>query len=140
MDEISTGLAFMLGTLGLLHIFMRFMTVPDARAARRSIAWGVGRHRVRAYLLDCADRPLADGLVSQDGGSVPARQPRDRLGPDRVPGCLVGTWLGRREQLGLESFDEVRVRSTTGLGEEVAPPRRSRKPREPGPREPVVAP
>ena len=42
VDEISTGLAFMLGTLGLPHILMRFMTVPDARAARRSIGWSVG--------------------------------------------------------------------------------------------------
>ena len=42
VDEISTGVAFMLGTLGLPHILMRFMTVPDARAARRSIGWAVG--------------------------------------------------------------------------------------------------
>ena len=32
----------MLGTLGLPHILMRFMTVPDARAARKSIGWTVG--------------------------------------------------------------------------------------------------
>ncbi len=42
VDEISTGLAFMLGTLGLPHILMRFMTVPDGRAARRSVGWAVG--------------------------------------------------------------------------------------------------
>jgi cation/acetate symporter len=42
VDEISTGIAFMLGTLGLPHILMRFMTVPDGRAARRSIGWAVG--------------------------------------------------------------------------------------------------
>ena len=42
VDEISTGLAFALGTLGLPHILMRFLTVPDARAARRSIGWAVG--------------------------------------------------------------------------------------------------
>jgi cation/acetate symporter len=42
VDEISTGLAFLLGTLGLPHILMRFLTVPDARAARRSIGWAVG--------------------------------------------------------------------------------------------------
>jgi len=51
-------------------------------------------------------------------------------------GCLIGTWLGRREQLGLDSFDEVRVRSTTGLGAEVAPARPP-APR-PAPREPVA--
>ena len=42
IDEISTGLAFMLGTLGLPHILMRFLTVPDARSARKSIGWAVG--------------------------------------------------------------------------------------------------
>lgn len=42
VDEISEGLAFALGTLGLPHILMRFMTVPDGRAARRSIGWAVG--------------------------------------------------------------------------------------------------
>jgi cation/acetate symporter len=42
VDEISTGLAFALGTLGLPHILMRFLPVPDARSARRSIGWAVG--------------------------------------------------------------------------------------------------
>jgi cation/acetate symporter len=42
VDEISIGLAFALGTLGLPHILMRFLTVPDARSARRSIGWAVG--------------------------------------------------------------------------------------------------
>jgi cation/acetate symporter len=42
LDEISTGMAFVLGTCGLPHILMRFLTVPDARAARRSVGWAVG--------------------------------------------------------------------------------------------------
>ena len=42
LDEISTALAFVLGTCGLPHILMRFLTVPDGRAARHSIAWAVG--------------------------------------------------------------------------------------------------
>lgn len=42
LDAISTGLAFALGTAGLPHILMRFFTVPDARAARRSVGWSVG--------------------------------------------------------------------------------------------------
>jgi len=53
-------------------------------------------------------------------------------------GCVIGTWLGRRERLGLDSFDEVRVRSTTGLGAEVAE-RRTPAPKQPAPREPVGA-
>jgi len=42
LDEISTGVAFVLGTCGLPHIMMRFLTVTDARAARRSVGWAVG--------------------------------------------------------------------------------------------------
>jgi cation/acetate symporter len=42
LDEISTGLAFLLGTCGLPHILMRFLTVPDAKAARGSVGWAVG--------------------------------------------------------------------------------------------------
>jgi cation/acetate symporter len=42
LDTVSTGVAFLLGTAGLPHILMRFFTVPDARAARRSVGWAVG--------------------------------------------------------------------------------------------------
>ena len=38
---ISFGIAFLLGTAGLPHILMRFFTVPDAKAARGSVAWAV---------------------------------------------------------------------------------------------------
>jgi cation/acetate symporter len=42
LDAISLGLALMLGTGGLPHILMRFYTVPDARAARRSVFYATG--------------------------------------------------------------------------------------------------
>jgi cation/acetate symporter len=41
INEISFGLALLLGTAGLPHVLMRFFTVPDARAARSSIGWAV---------------------------------------------------------------------------------------------------
>lgn len=41
-DAISLGLALMFGTAGLPHILMRFYTVPDARAARRSVFIATG--------------------------------------------------------------------------------------------------
>ena len=41
INSISFGLALLLGTAGLPHLLMRFFTVPDAKAARSSIAWGV---------------------------------------------------------------------------------------------------
>lgn len=41
-DAFSLGLALMFGTAGLPHILMRFYTVPDARAARRSVFYATG--------------------------------------------------------------------------------------------------
>jgi cation/acetate symporter len=299
VDEISTGIAFMLGTLGLPHILMRFMTVPNARAARRSIGWAVGLIGVfyvlvaiiglggRAILGDAGvqlggksgnliapylaqhlgggpgsaggdiffaaisaiafttilavvagvlmaasgaaahdvygtvlrkgqstDRQeivagriavavigaigaviaiiagptfnvqllvgmtfavaasanfpvlllaltwrrfntmgvvfgIAFGLVSsivliilspmvwspKTAAPFPLGNPAIVSIPIGFLGCFIGTWLGRHEQLGLDSFDEVRVRSTTGLGSEKAKPRRA-----PDVQEPAVRP
>ena len=302
VDEISTGVAFMLGTLGLPHILMRFMTVPDARAARRSIGWAVGligvfyvfvaiiglggrailgpageklggktgnliapylaqhlgggpghaggdiffavisavafttilavvagllmaasgaaAHDVYGRVLrkgQATDRQeivagrvavaaigvvgailaliagktfnvqllvgmtfavaasanfpvlllaltwrrfnslgvvlgIAFGLVSsivliilgpmvwspKTAAPFPLGNPAIVSIPIGFLGCVLGTWLGRHERIGLDSFDEVRVRSTTGLGAEVAP-RRERGSRERPAREPVPA-
>jgi cation/acetate symporter len=37
LDQISLGIAFALGAAGLPHIMMRFFTVPNAKAARKSV-------------------------------------------------------------------------------------------------------
>ncbi|HZF59228.1 MAG TPA: cation acetate symporter [Rubrobacter sp.] len=45
LDSISLNIALVLGTAGLPHILIRFLTVPDAKAARRSIivaTWIIG--------------------------------------------------------------------------------------------------
>jgi cation/acetate symporter len=42
LDALSLGMALMFGTAGLPHILMRFYTVPDARAARRSVFYATG--------------------------------------------------------------------------------------------------
>jgi len=42
LDALSLGLALMFGTAGLPHILMRFYTVPDARAARKSVFVATG--------------------------------------------------------------------------------------------------
>jgi len=39
---ISIALAFVFGTAGLPHVLMRFFTVPNARQARRSVAYAIG--------------------------------------------------------------------------------------------------
>ncbi|MGE4299456.1 MAG: sodium/solute symporter [Desulfovibrionaceae bacterium] len=41
-DAVSLGLALMFGTAGLPHILMRFYTVPDAKAARKSVFVATG--------------------------------------------------------------------------------------------------
>ena len=41
-DQISLGMALVLGTAGLPHILMRFFTVPSAREARTSVFWAMG--------------------------------------------------------------------------------------------------
>ncbi|TMD06904.1 MAG: cation acetate symporter [Chloroflexi bacterium] len=42
LENISLGMALVLGTAGLPHILMRFFTVPNAKAARTSVAWAMG--------------------------------------------------------------------------------------------------
>jgi cation/acetate symporter len=41
LDQISLGLALVLGTAGLPHILIRFYTVPDAKTARVSVIWAM---------------------------------------------------------------------------------------------------
>src|ERR1019366_1947498 len=40
IESISLGLTLMFGTAGLPHILMRFFTVTDAKAARKSVLYG----------------------------------------------------------------------------------------------------
>lgn len=42
ISAISLGLALMFGTAGLPHILMRFFTVSDAKAARKSVLYATG--------------------------------------------------------------------------------------------------
>lgn len=42
VDAVSLGLALMFGLLGLPHILMRFFTVPDSKAARKSVLYATG--------------------------------------------------------------------------------------------------
>lgn len=41
IDQISLGMALVLGTAGMPHILMRFFTVPTAQAARVSVIWAM---------------------------------------------------------------------------------------------------
>ncbi len=42
ISAISFGMALMFGTAGLPHILMRFITVPNAKEARKSVLWATG--------------------------------------------------------------------------------------------------
>ncbi len=42
VSTVSLGLALMFGTAGLPHILMRFFTVKDAKAARKSVFYATG--------------------------------------------------------------------------------------------------
>src|SRR4029453_6249483 len=41
IDQISLGMALVLGTAGMPHILMRFFTVPNAHQARVSVIWAM---------------------------------------------------------------------------------------------------
>ena len=41
IDQLSLGMALVLGTAGLPHILMRFFTVPTAQDARTSVIWAM---------------------------------------------------------------------------------------------------
>ena len=64
-DMISLAVALVLGTAGLPHILMRFFTVPNAKAARTSVAWAMVLIGV-FYLTTAAIGLGAALLVGQD--------------------------------------------------------------------------
>jgi cation/acetate symporter len=86
LDVVSTGLAFALGTAGLPHILMRFFTVPDARAARRSAGWAVlfiGVFYVLVMIVGLGSRALlgAGGeKLAGEGGNLAAPYLAQSLG------------------------------------------------------------
>lgn len=41
LEQVSLGLALVLGTAAMPHILMRFFTVPDAKTARSSVLWAM---------------------------------------------------------------------------------------------------
>jgi cation/acetate symporter len=64
LDFISLGIALVLGTAGLPHILIRFYTVPNAKAARKSVNWAIGIIGA-FYLMTIALGFGAAALISQ---------------------------------------------------------------------------
>ena len=93
LDFISLALALVLGTAGLPHILIRFYTVPDSKAARKSVLWAIGLIGI-FYLMTLALGFGAAALVGSKaiseqspGGNTAAPQLAEALGG-------VGTGLG----------------------------------------------
>jgi cation/acetate symporter len=86
LDALSLGMALMFGTAGLPHILMRFYTVPDAQAARRSvfIATGlIGLFYLMTFILGFGAMVLVgpDAIRAVDaGGNMAAPMLAELLG------------------------------------------------------------
>ena len=96
LDLVSLGIALVLGTAGLPHILVRFYTVPDAKAARKSVLWAIGIIG-SFYLMTICLGFGAAALVGPDAiraqspsGNTAALQLAEAIGADFF-GSLGGT-------------------------------------------------
>lgn len=86
LDTISLFLALVLGTAGLPHILIRFLTVPDAKSARSSIVtatWVIGGFYLLTPIVGYGATLLvgANAIAAQDpAGNVAAPQLAGELG------------------------------------------------------------
>jgi cation/acetate symporter len=89
ISAISTGVALMFGTAGLPHILMRFFTVKDATAARRSVFYAtgfIGYFYILTFIIGFGAmvllslnpeyllKPIAESLAADPKGTVTAAQ------------------------------------------------------------------
>jgi len=104
IESISLGLTLMFGTAGLPHILMRFFTVTDAKAARKSVLYGtcfIGFFYILTFIIGfgaivlVANRPeyVADIsksiLTLKGGGSMPAVYLSHAIGGDFFLGFIA---------------------------------------------------
>ena len=91
LDQISLGMALVLGTAGMPHILMRFFTVPTAQAARKSVIIAmfiIGGFYVLTTLLGfgAAVNLTPQGIISVDpGGNMATLMLAQQLGADISP-------------------------------------------------------
>ena len=91
LDQISLGMALVLGTAGMPHILMRFFTVPTAQAARKSVIIAmfiIGGFYVLTTLLGfgAAINLTPQGIISVDpGGNMATLMLAQQLGADITP-------------------------------------------------------
>jgi cation/acetate symporter len=104
IESISLGLTLMFGTAGLPHILMRFFTVTDSKAARKSVLWGtcfIGFFYILTFIIGfgaivlVANNPayLTDITKSvlnlKGGGSMPAVYLSHAIGGDLFLGFIA---------------------------------------------------
>ncbi|MGE0919566.1 solute symporter family protein [Trichlorobacter lovleyi] len=91
LDQISLGMALVLGTAGMPHILMRFFTVPTAQAARKSVIVAmfiIGSFYILTTLLGfgAAIHVTPQGIKSVDaGGNMAAMMLAKQLGSEFSP-------------------------------------------------------
>ena len=91
LDQISLGMALVLGTAGMPHILMRFFTVPTAQAARKSVIIAmfiIGGFYVLTTLLGfgAAINLTPQGIIQVDaGGNMATLILAQQLGADIAP-------------------------------------------------------
>ena len=103
ISAISVGMALMFGTAGLPHILMRFFTVPNAKEARKSVAWAttwIGYFYILTFIIGFGaivnliadpaaffvDSELAKGL--KGGGNMAAVHLSKAVGGDLFLGFI----------------------------------------------------
>ncbi len=97
LDQISLGMALVLGTAGMPHILMRFFTVPTAQAARKSVIIAmfiIGGFYVLTTLLGfgAAIHVTPQGITQVDaGGNMATLLLAQQMGADIAP--VIGDLL-----------------------------------------------
>ena len=103
ISAISIGMALMFGTAGLPHILMRFFTVPNAKEARKSVAWAttwIGYFYILTFIIGFGaivyltqdptayyvDGDIAKGL--KGGGNMAAIHLSNAVGGDMFLGFI----------------------------------------------------
>jgi cation/acetate symporter len=97
IDQISLGMALVLGTAGMPHILMRFFTVPTAKQARISVIWAmaiIGGFYVLTLFLGTGAAMLVGPttiIAADPGGNMAAPLLAQFLGggPDSMLGNLM---------------------------------------------------
>ncbi len=104
IESISLGMTLMFGTAGLPHILMRFFTVTDAKAARKSVLYGtcfIGYFYILTFIIGfgaivlVANRPeyvvdvTKNILDLKGGGSMPAVYLAHAIGGDFFLGFIA---------------------------------------------------